>query len=53
MGIIITIIIGFANMIGDTLNLSSITTQKEVIKQIDPTPSFLSTSADSHFMFGI
>jgi hypothetical protein len=32
LGIIITIIIGFASMILDTLQLSSITTKLEVIK---------------------
>jgi len=40
-------------MITDTLNLSAITTDLEITKQIDPTYSILSTSPDSMFMFGV
>jgi hypothetical protein len=32
----VTILIGFASMIMDTINLTSITTQMEVIKRTDP-----------------
>lgn len=51
IGIIITIIVGFANMIMDTLNLNTISTTFELIKNKNPTPTTLSTSPDSHFMF--
>lgn len=53
LAIIITIIIGFANMILDTLGLNSITTATQIIKQQDPTPATLSTSPDSNFMFAV
>jgi hypothetical protein len=51
IGIIITILVGFASMIIDTLNLNTISTTSELIKNKIPTPSILSTSPDSHFMF--
>jgi uncharacterized protein YaaQ len=53
LGITITIIIGFASMILDTLQLSAITTNLKTVKQTDPTHSVLSTSPDSMFMFGV
>lgn len=53
LGIIITIFIGFANMILDTLDLNTITTSMEVIKQQVPTPATLSTSPESNFMFAV
>ena len=52
-GIIVAILVGFASMILDTLDLSVISTQLSLTKQVDPTPVTLSTVPDSHFMFGI
>ena len=53
MGIIVTILIGFASMILDTLNLSSISYTQNVITRTDPSPTTITTSPDSNFMFGI
>jgi hypothetical protein len=44
MGIIITTVIGFASMILQTLDLSSITTQVEVVKNMAPTYSVLTAA---------
>jgi hypothetical protein len=46
-------VIGFANMIIDTINLTSITTSLQMIKETDPTPTTLSSANNSNFMFGI
>lgn len=53
VGIIIAILVGFASMILDTLDLSVITTQASLTKQIDPTSAILTTEPEAHFMFGI
>ncbi len=41
IGIIVAIVIGFASMILDTLNLTSITTSTQVIKNVTPPSSIL------------
>lgn len=43
LGIIITIVIGFASIIIDTLNLNTITTNIEVIKHPSPPSSIITT----------
>lgn len=40
-------------MIIDTINLTSITTSVQMIKEADPTPTTLSSANHSNFMFGI
>lgn len=41
LGIIVAIFIGFASMILNTLNLSSISTATQIIKNVDPPASKL------------
>lgn len=53
LGIIVTILIGFASMIIDTINLTSITTQMQVVKSTNPSAAILSTAPGSKFMFGV
>jgi hypothetical protein len=53
LGIIATILTGFASMIMDTLNLTSISTSIDVMKNTDPTHTKLTASPDSNFMFAI
>lgn len=50
---IITIIVGFASMILNTLDLSSISTSTEVIKNLDPPSSTITISDDSPFRFAV
>jgi hypothetical protein len=45
--------IGFASMIIDTLNLTTITFNIQTIKQVDPTFSTLETTEKGKFMFGL
>jgi uncharacterized membrane protein len=53
ISIFIFIVIGFANMISDTLNRTSIASTLQTIKQKDPALSVLTTNKNSMFMFGI
>ena len=53
IGIIVAIIVGFANMIVDTLNRSTLTTSFKVEKKSDPSLATLTTSPDKMFMFGV
>jgi hypothetical protein len=53
LGIIVTIVIAFASMILDTLNLSTISYTQNVITRTDPSPTTITTSPDANFMFGI
>jgi len=53
LGILITIITGFASSIIDTLNLNTISTSTEMIKNPFPPSSVLKTDPDSMFMFAI
>ncbi len=53
VGIIIAIIIGFASMILDTLNLSSITTTTQIIKNVIPPASTLDITPESPFRFAV
>lgn len=53
IGIIITIVIGFTSMIGQTLNKSSFTTSLTVEKKPDPSATLMTASPDRMFMFGI
>ena len=53
IGIIVVIIIGFANMIGETLNKSRLTTSFKIIKNPDPTHTTLVADPNKMFMFGI
>jgi hypothetical protein len=53
IGIIITIIIGFFQMIMNTLNLSTITYKQKVEKKENPQLTTFTTSANNDFMFGI
>lgn len=51
IAIIITTFIGFASMIIDTINRTSITTQTNISKSSAPTRSVLTTEEGSNFMF--
>lgn len=53
MGIIITIIIGFANMILSTLQQTSITSTETVTTLPDPSSMVITASPDNNFMFAI
>jgi hypothetical protein len=53
MGILATVIIGFASMILDTLTLSTITAQQSILQAYTPTPLNLTASPQSMFMFGV
>ena len=47
------VIVGFANMITDTLNKTAITSSLNIEKSNNPTLYNLITNADNNFMFGI
>jgi len=53
LGIIITIVIGFASIIIDTINLNIITTNTEIVKHSNPPSSIISTDPESMFMFAV
>lgn len=53
VGIICVIIAGFANMISDTLNRTSITSSLTTNKKSDPPYGALIPGNDSMFMFGL
>lgn len=53
ISIIIFIVIGFASMISDTLNRTTIASSVQTIKQSDPTLSILKNNKEGMFMFGI
>ena len=53
IGIIIIIIVGFANMIISTVNRTTITTSLKVEKKTSPTLTTLTSSAEKNFMFAI
>lgn len=53
IGIIITIIISFASMILDTLNLSTINYTENSIKRVDPSYTAMTADPDKNFMFAI
>jgi len=53
LGIIITIVIGFASIIIDTFNLNIITTNTEIVKHSNPPSSIISTDPESMFMFAV
>jgi hypothetical protein len=49
----VTIVIGFASMVVDTLTLSTISFTQNVKTRTDPSPITLTTSPDKNFMFGL
>lgn len=51
--IIITIIISFASMILDTLNLSTINYTENALKRVDPSLTVITAHPDHNFMFAI
>ena len=53
IGIIVAIIVGFANMIMDTLNKGTITTSFKSEKNPNPTSTTMVASPDNMFMFGV
>lgn len=53
LAIIIAVVIGFANMIIGTLNLSSITFIQTASQETDPSSGVLSTSPDGMFMMAV
>jgi hypothetical protein len=53
IGIIITIIVSFASMILDTLNLSTINYTENSIKRVDPSYTAMTADPDKNFMFAI
>lgn len=53
IGIIIVIVIGFASMITDTLNRTSITSSKTTTKNSDPPLSTLTTGEENMLMFSL
>ena len=53
LAIIITTIIAFINMIGDTLTKSTINYSQSIIRTIDPSKLHMKVSAQDNFMFGI
>lgn len=53
LGIIITIVIGFASMIIDTLTLNSISYTQNIATHSDPSYTKITTSPENNFMFAI
>ena len=53
IAIIIVIVIGFASMITDTLNRTSITSSLTITKSADPPLSALTTGQENMFMFSV
>ena len=53
LAIIVTIFVGFANMILNTLNLNTFTISTQTIKNVVPPPSVLEISDSSTFRFAI
>lgn len=53
LAIIIAVVIGFANMIIGTLNLSSITFIQTTSQETDPSSGVLSTNPDGMFMMAV
>ena len=53
IGIIVAILVGFANMIIDTLNKNTLTTSFKTEKKANPTLTTLTASPEKMFMFGV
>ena len=53
IGVIVVIIVGFANMIMETIHKTAITTSSKTMKNIDPNLTTLITSPEHNFMFGV
>ena len=53
IGVIVVIIVGFANMIMETINKTAITTSSKIVKNIDPNLTTLITGPSHNYMFGI
>ena len=52
IGIIVTIVVAFANMIGDTINKNTIEYSQSTIKDIDPPKIKIEMSPENHNMLG-
>ena len=52
IGIIVTIVVAFANMIGDTINKNTIEYSQSTIKDIDPPNIKIEMSPENHNMLG-